>query len=152
MGHRRRRHYAHRRHARQAAAREARRGRDVYRDAARRRLSVQERSRRGRRMTFVVIAAALVVATAIATATIMHGRVRRVSAAVQDIVRDPARRMPIASLGGDLRELAEWINALAEDAQRSRDELAHERTLLASVADGLTQGVIAIDGERRIEM
>ena len=28
----------------------------------------------------------------------------------------------------------------------------HERTLLASVADGLTQGVIAIDGERKIEM
>jgi two-component system phosphate regulon sensor histidine kinase PhoR len=103
-------------------------------------------------MTFVVIAALLVVATAMVTVTHMRRRVRRVASAVQEIVRDPGRRMPIASLGGELRELAGWINALAEDAQRSRDELAHERTLLASVADGLTQGVIAIDGERRIEM
>ena len=51
-----------------------------------------------------------------------------------------------------MRELAQWINALAEDAERSRNALHHERTLLASVADGLTQGVIAIDGERKIEM
>jgi len=103
-------------------------------------------------MTFVLIAAVLVIATAIVTAAVMRARVRRVSTAVQEIVRDPGRRMPIASLGGDMRELAEWINSLAEDAQRSRNDLAHERTLLASVADGLTQGVIAIDGDRRIEM
>ena len=42
--------------------------------------------------------------------------------------------------------------ALAEDAERSRAALHHERTLLASVADVLTHGVIAIDGDRRIEM
>ncbi|HEY5922498.1 MAG TPA: ATP-binding protein [Kofleriaceae bacterium] len=103
-------------------------------------------------MTFVLVAAVLVVVTAIVTASITRRRVRTVATAVQDIVRDPARRMPTASLGGDMRELAEWINALAEDAQRSRSALADERTLLASVADALTQGVIAIDGERRIEM
>jgi two-component system phosphate regulon sensor histidine kinase PhoR len=103
-------------------------------------------------MTFVVIAVLLVLATAIATVAVMRRRVRRVASAAQEIVRDPSRRMPTASLGGEMRELVEWINALAEDAQRSRSELAHERTLLASVADGLTQGVIAIDGERRIEM
>src|SRR4029079_8711048 len=57
-----------------------------------------------------------------------------------------------AATSSETRELAEWIDALAEEAQRSRAALAHERTLLASVADGLTQGVIAIDGERKIEM
>ncbi|HEY5946941.1 MAG TPA: ATP-binding protein [Kofleriaceae bacterium] len=103
-------------------------------------------------MTFVAIAVLLVLATAILTIAIMRRRVHRISIAVQDVMRDPARRISTVSLGGEMRELADWINALAEDAQRSRSALVHERTLLASVADGLTQGVIAIDGDRRIEM
>lgn len=103
-------------------------------------------------MTFVLIAVFLVIVTAIITAAIMRRRMHRIALSVQDIVRDPARRISTVSLAGESRSLAEWINSLAEDAQRSRSALVHERTLLASVADGLTQGVIAIDGERRIEM
>jgi len=103
-------------------------------------------------MTFVLIALALVLATAIITAAIMRRRVRRMSLAVQDVMREPTRRIPTLSLTGEMRGLADWINALAEDAERSRNALASERTLLASVADGVTQGVIAIDGERKIEM
>jgi two-component system, OmpR family, phosphate regulon sensor histidine kinase PhoR len=105
----------------------------------------------GRRMTPALIAA-LVITTAIVTIAIMRRRIGQLTVAIQDLVRDPSRRLSTASLAGDLRELADWINALAEDADRSRSALASERTLLASVADGLTQGVIAIDGERRIEM
>ena len=45
-------------------------------------------------MTFAVIAALLVLATAITTVTIMRLRVRQVASSVQDIVRDPTRRMP----------------------------------------------------------
>lgn len=103
-------------------------------------------------MTLVLIAVLLVILPTIITATIMRRRVHRLALSVQDIVRDPSRRISTVSLAGESRELAEWINSLAEDAQRSRSALVHERTLLASVADGLTQGVIAIDGERRIEM
>jgi two-component system phosphate regulon sensor histidine kinase PhoR len=103
-------------------------------------------------MTFALVAVLLVILTAIITTAVMRRDVRRISLAVQEVVRDPARRISTASLGGEARALADWINSLAEDAQRSRSALAHERTLLASVADGLTQGVIAIDGERRIEM
>jgi two-component system, OmpR family, phosphate regulon sensor histidine kinase PhoR len=103
-------------------------------------------------VTFALIAALLVMTTAIVTIAIMRRRVRRVSLGIQDVLRDPARRLSTASLGGEVRELADWINALAEDVARSRSALASERTLLASVADGLTQGVIAIDGDRRIEM
>jgi two-component system phosphate regulon sensor histidine kinase PhoR len=103
-------------------------------------------------MTFALIAALLVSVTAVVTIAIMRRRVRRVSLAIQDVMREPSRRISTASLGGELRELADWINALAEDVERSRSALAGERTLLASVADGLTQGVIAIDGDRRIEM
>jgi two-component system phosphate regulon sensor histidine kinase PhoR len=103
-------------------------------------------------MTYVLVTIALVMAAVMITAGIMRRRERKVSTAMQDIVRDPRRRISTMSMGGELRLLAEWINALAEDAERSRDALASERTLLASVADGLTQGVIAIDGDRRIEM
>ncbi len=106
----------------------------------------------GRRMMFALLAVLLVIATVLVTVGIMRRRVRQVSLAMQGVMREPSRRISTASLGGELRELAEWINALAEDAERSRNALASERTLLASVADGLTQGVIAIDGDRRIEM
>ncbi|HEX5063996.1 MAG TPA: histidine kinase dimerization/phospho-acceptor domain-containing protein, partial [Kofleriaceae bacterium] len=103
-------------------------------------------------MTFALIAALLVLATAIITAAIMRRRIRRMSLAMQDVIREPTKRIPTLSLTGEERALADWINALAEDAERSRNALASERTLLASVADGVTQGVIAIDGERKIEM
>jgi two-component system, OmpR family, phosphate regulon sensor histidine kinase PhoR len=99
---------------------------------------------------FVAAALALVLATAVATTIVVRWPIRRLAAATRDLVRDPSRRVPLGN--GGLRELAQWINALAEDAERSRNALHHERTLLASVADGLTQGVIAIDGERKIEM
>jgi two-component system, OmpR family, phosphate regulon sensor histidine kinase PhoR len=103
-------------------------------------------------MTLVLGAIALVVITVFVTLGVVRRRIRRLSAATHEIVRDPKRRISTVSLDGELRGLAEWINALAEDGERSHDALASERTLLASVADGLTQGVIAIDGERRIEM
>jgi len=103
-------------------------------------------------MTFAIAALALVVATAVVTTLVVRWPIRRLAATTRDLVRDPARRVALAGGGADLRELGQWINALAEDAERSRNALHHERTLLASVADGLTQGVIAIDGERKIEM
>jgi two-component system, OmpR family, phosphate regulon sensor histidine kinase PhoR len=102
----------------------------------------------------VILAAVAIaiVATAILTAAVTGRTVRRLARAAQDLVRNPDHRIPIASTGGAARELADWINAIADEAAKSRDALARERTLLASVADGLTQGVIALDGERRIEM
>jgi two-component system, OmpR family, phosphate regulon sensor histidine kinase PhoR len=100
----------------------------------------------------VMVALVCIAATAIVTVAIMRRPTRALIKDVQNIVRDPAKRIPAITGSTDMRELARWINAIAEDAERSRDALHHERTLLASVADGLTQGVIAIDGERRIEM
>jgi two-component system phosphate regulon sensor histidine kinase PhoR len=103
-------------------------------------------------MTYVVIALVCIAITAIVTVAIMRRPTRALIQDVQNIVRDPAKRIPAITGSSDMRELARWINAIAEDSERSRDALHHERTLLASVADGLTQGVIAIDGERKIEM
>jgi two-component system phosphate regulon sensor histidine kinase PhoR len=103
-------------------------------------------------LTDLAIAVALVIVTALVTAAIARQPLRRLRDATRDIVRDGKNRVALASLDGTARELGTWINALAEDAAQRRDALGRERTLLASVADGLTQGVIAIDGERRIEM
>ncbi len=76
------------------------------------------------------------------------------AAATRDVVRETSRRVPAVQAPPDeaLRQLAEWVNFLAEDAERSHRDLARERVLLATVADGLTQGVIAVDGEHRIEL
>ncbi|MDB4955664.1 MAG: multi-sensor signal transduction histidine kinase [Myxococcales bacterium] len=103
-------------------------------------------------MIDVLIAFALVSATAVVTVAVMRRNLRRLTDATLDILRDHKRRVPIASATGGMRDLGQWINSLAEDVERSRDALLHERTLLASVADGLTQGVIALDDERRITM
>ena len=102
-------------------------------------------------MTFAAVALAIV-ATALVTAAVTGRTLRRLAREAQAIVRNPDHRIPIASTSGVARALADWINALADEAKKSRDALARERTLLASVADGLTQGVIALDGDRRIEM
>ena len=103
-------------------------------------------------MTFALVAAMLVAGSVLITLAIVRRRIHRLALATHDVIRDHKRRISTLSMDGELRTLAEWINTLAEDAERSRNALASERTLLASVADGLTQGVIAIDGDRRIEM
>ena len=103
-------------------------------------------------MIWLAIALAIALAAAIVALVASRRALRRLADATLAVVRGSEARVPIASTSGGLRDLAQWINALAEDAQRSRSALGHERTLLASVADGLTQGVIALDGERRIEL
>ncbi|HUJ62156.1 MAG TPA: ATP-binding protein [Kofleriaceae bacterium] len=103
-------------------------------------------------MIAALVAIGLCAATALVTVWVMRRSLRQLTEATREIVRDPARRVPTISARGELRELGEWINALAEDGEARREALGRERTLLASVADGLTQGVIAIDGERKIEM
>ncbi len=73
--------------------------------------------------------------------------------AVRDVVRDTSRRVPqLSDAGASERQLADWVNFLADDADRSHRGLIRERELLSTVADGLTQGVIAVDDDHRIEL
>ena len=47
----------------------------------------------------------------------------------------------------------EWVNFLAEDAtQEPPRARARDARCCRAVAEGLTQGVIAVDGEHRIEL
>lgn len=79
---------------------------------------------------------------------------RELADQTRNVVRDTGRRVALgdSARGDEVRELGEWVNFLAEDADRSHQALARERVLLSSVAEGLTQGVIAVDGEHRIEL
>ncbi|HET9626613.1 MAG TPA: ATP-binding protein [Kofleriaceae bacterium] len=86
-------------------------------------------------------------------AAAMRSALRDLVKRTRDVVRDPARRITRdAAAEDELVELAEWVNFLADDAHKSHRALARERMLLAAVAEGLTQGVIAVDGEHRIEL
>ncbi|HEU4734588.1 MAG TPA: ATP-binding protein [Kofleriaceae bacterium] len=103
------------------------------------------------RVAIVAFVVAVVIGWTVAL--LLREAIHRVVKSTRDVVRDPSRRIPPDGAGDDeLRQLAEWINFLAEDADRSHRALARERMLLAAVADGLTQGVVAVDSEHRIEL
>jgi two-component system phosphate regulon sensor histidine kinase PhoR len=85
-------------------------------------------------------------------ALVLRSSLRELVKTMRDVVRDPSRRIPSDGAADELRELAGWINFLAEDTAKSQRALARERMLLAAVVDGLTQGVIAVDGEHQIEL
>ncbi|MBL9013916.1 MAG: PAS domain-containing protein [Myxococcales bacterium] len=100
----------------------------------------------------LVLAVALV--SGLVTLTLVRRSMREVADQTRNVVRDTSRRVSLLDVeaGDELRQLAEWVNFLAEDADRSHTALARERVLLSSVAEGITQGVIAVDGEHRIEL
>jgi two-component system phosphate regulon sensor histidine kinase PhoR len=84
----------------------------------------------------------------------MRRSLRELTTATQGVVRDPSRRVPAiaASSDDEARQLGEWVNFLAEDAERSHRALARDRALLSALADGTTQGVIAVDDDHKIEL
>ncbi|MBS1121277.1 MAG: multi-sensor signal transduction histidine kinase [Deltaproteobacteria bacterium] len=84
----------------------------------------------------------------------MRGALRELAVSTRAVARDTSRRVPpiVGPPGDEVRQLAEWVNFLAEDADRSHRGLAHERVLLSTVAEGLTQGVIAVDADHKIEL
>jgi len=104
-------------------------------------------------LPIAVGAFAIAIASGSAVALILRGTLRDLAKTTHDVARNESRRIISNGKADDeVRELAEWINFLADDAARSRAALARERMLLAAVADGLTQGVIAVDGEHKIEL
>jgi two-component system phosphate regulon sensor histidine kinase PhoR len=95
----------------------------------------------------------IAMATAEITAAMFRRSLRDLADVAKDVSRDRTRRIGPEILRDDAtRELGEWFNFLADDADRSHQALARDRVLLASVAEGLTQGVIAVDAEHRIEL
>lgn len=96
----------------------------------------------------------LALAVTVVMLVLARRRLHALAELTRDIVRDPQRRIRLLEESPDSgeRELARWIDALAEQVQAATSAHARERALLAAVADGLTQGVIAVDGAHRIEL
>jgi two-component system phosphate regulon sensor histidine kinase PhoR len=94
----------------------------------------------------------IVLVTGVAVAAFMRNSLTDLVNRTREVVRDPSRRIASDAITDEAHELGEWINFLAEDADKSHRALARERMLLAAVAEGLTQGVIAVDNEHRIEL
>jgi two-component system phosphate regulon sensor histidine kinase PhoR len=97
---------------------------------------------------------AIAVVAGFAVGAMNRAAMRELGRETQKLARDTSRRIPqdLTDPDDELRELAEWMNFLAEDADRSHHALARERVLLATVAEAMTQGVIAVDAEHRIEL
>ncbi len=86
---------------------------------------------------------------------LVRRQLRELVDATLQVARDTSRRVPIepdAPAGDEVRELAEWVNFLAEGATRTHEALEREKHLLSAVAEGLTQGVIAVDADHKIEL
>jgi two-component system phosphate regulon sensor histidine kinase PhoR len=89
----------------------------------------------------------MAIGTTFATIALIRSALRRLDTAAAG----GTRRMPIA-LQGDIGELGAFIQGMADDADRTVRALVRERVLLGSVLDGLSHGVIAVDGERKITL
>jgi two-component system phosphate regulon sensor histidine kinase PhoR len=87
-------------------------------------------------------------------ASIARRHLRDLASDAQAVVRDTAQRISRSDEPpeDEIRQLAEWVNFLASDSQKSHEALLRERSLLSAVAEGLNQGVIAVDGRQRIEL
>jgi two-component system, OmpR family, phosphate regulon sensor histidine kinase PhoR len=67
---------------------------------------------------------------------------------VRDIVRGNARRLPIPedTSSDAISDLNTWLNVLAEDVERKSAALELEQGKLLAVLEGMTQGVVGLDG------
>ena len=86
---------------------------------------------------------------------LVRRQLRDLVAATLQVARDTNRRVVIdanAPRDDEIREMSEWVNFLATDAMKSHAALAREKVLLSAVAEGLTQGVIAVDADHKIEL
>jgi two-component system phosphate regulon sensor histidine kinase PhoR len=75
---------------------------------------------------------------------------RALATAAAEVTAGGPRR--IADTGGELGVVTTLINRMADDAQQTLQALRGERDLLGSVLDSMTQGVIALDDDRRITL
>ena len=105
----------------------------------------------GERVALVVAGAAGIVAVLTLGAAVRSRReLRALAAAAAEVTAGGPRR--IADTGGELGVVTTLINRMADDAQQTLQALRGERDLLGSVLDSMTQGVIALDDDRRITL
>ena len=99
-----------------------------------------------------IIGVVIAVGMALVTVNLIRRQVRRLADSAGQVASGGARRIALDGAGDELHLLGTSFNQVAADGERATTQLATERALLASVLDSLTQGVIAVDGTRRIRM
>ncbi len=105
----------------------------------------------GERLALVLAGAAGIVAVLTLGAAVRSRReLRALATAAAEVTAGGPRR--IADTGGELGVVTTLINRMADDAQQTLAALRGERDLLGSVLDSMTQGVIALDDDRRITL
>jgi two-component system phosphate regulon sensor histidine kinase PhoR len=88
--------------------------------------------------------------TLIATALIRRA-LRRLASSAAEVAVGGGQRISIEP-HGEIGAVGDFINRLADDAERTVRALVEERALLGSVLDGMSQGVIALDVDRRMTL
>ena len=99
-----------------------------------------------------LIGVGLVVFLSIVAGILASRTVGSIVTGVRDIVRGNARRLTLhgprpGTGGGDaITDLGTWLNVLAEDVERKSAALELEQGKLLAVLEGMTQGVVGLDG------
>jgi two-component system phosphate regulon sensor histidine kinase PhoR len=108
-----------------------------------------------RMYTLLAIAAAIGIGVALLmtwlSTVVMTRSLRRLASAARTMTGGGAHRIAVNSRD-ELGALGGSLNELADGVERSMNALARERGLLESVLESVSQGVVALDGERRISM
>jgi two-component system phosphate regulon sensor histidine kinase PhoR len=87
----------------------------------------------------------------IAATALIRRSLRRLATSAAQVAAGGARRIAIEP-HGEIGEVGDFINQMADDAERTVRALVHERALLGSVLDGMSQGVIGLDADRRMTL
>ncbi len=99
-----------------------------------------------------VIGLGIAIVITLVTTTLVRRQVRKLATSAGVVASGRARRITLDGAGDELHRLGTSFNQVAADGERALNALTAERALLASVLDSLTQGVIAVDGARRIRL
>ncbi|HVV85621.1 MAG TPA: ATP-binding protein [Kofleriaceae bacterium] len=97
-----------------------------------------------------VLGLMIAIGITLVTTTLVRRQVRRLADSAGAVASGGARRIALDGAGGELHLLGASFNQVAADGERAVNALAAQRSLLASVLDSLTQGVIAVDADQRI--
>jgi two-component system phosphate regulon sensor histidine kinase PhoR len=87
----------------------------------------------------------------IAATALIRRSLRRLATSAAQVAAGGARRIAIEP-HGEIGEVGDFINQMADDAERTVRALVHERALLGSVLDGMSQCVIGLDADRRMTL
>jgi two-component system, OmpR family, phosphate regulon sensor histidine kinase PhoR len=83
---------------------------------------------------------------------LMSRALNRLAAGARHMARGEGRQRIVVDSSDELGDLGTSLNRMADDVERTLASLSRERVMLGSVLEAMSQGVVAIDGNRRITL